>query len=137
MSETQDPNYTAVIGGDCAADGSITLAATDVKTCTITNTFKAPKLTVTKIVDNTGGGTKQLGDFPLFVDGNPVTNGVQITTSSVGTHTVSETAGPQLHRRHRRRLRRQRLHHAGGGRRQDLHHHQHVQGPEAHRAARS
>ena len=71
VSETADPNYTAVIGGDCAPDGTITLAATDVKTCTITNTFKRPKLTVKKLVDNTGGGTKQPGDFPLFVDGTP------------------------------------------------------------------
>jgi hypothetical protein len=93
VSETQDPNYTAVIGGDCAPDGTITLAATDVKTCTITNTFKAPKLTVQKVVDNTGGGTKQPGDFPLFVDGTPVTNNQQITTT-VGPHTVSETVDP-------------------------------------------
>ena len=93
VSETTDPNYTAVIGGDCASDGTITLAATDVKTCTITNTFKAPKLTVQKLVDNTGGGTKQPGDFPLFVDGTPVTNNQQITTT-VGPHTVSETTDP-------------------------------------------
>ena len=93
VSETTDPNYTAVIGGDCASDGTITLAATDVKTCTITNTFKAPKLTVQKVVDNTGGGTKQPGDFPLFVDGTSVTNNQQITPT-VGPHTVSETADP-------------------------------------------
>ena len=30
-------NYSTVIGGDCAADGSVTLAAGDAKTCTITN----------------------------------------------------------------------------------------------------
>src|SRR5207248_151137 len=33
-------DYTAVISGDCASDGTITLAAGDVKTCTITNTKK-------------------------------------------------------------------------------------------------
>jgi hypothetical protein len=93
VSETTDPNYTAVIGGDCAANGSITLAAGDVKTCTITNTFKAPKLTVQKLVNNAGGGTKQPGDFSLFVDGTPVTNNQQITTT-VGPHTVSETTDP-------------------------------------------
>jgi hypothetical protein len=31
-------NYTSVISGDCAGDGTITLAAGDAKTCTITNT---------------------------------------------------------------------------------------------------
>ncbi|MEX0877458.1 MAG: hypothetical protein WDZ40_01180, partial [Candidatus Spechtbacterales bacterium] len=37
-SETSDPGYTASVwGGDCAADGSITLADGDAKTCTITN----------------------------------------------------------------------------------------------------
>ena len=87
-------NYTAgSIGGDCAADGTITLLPGDVKTCTITNTFKAPKLTVQKLVNNAGGGTKQPGDFSLVVDGNPVTNNQQITTT-VGPHTVSETPDP-------------------------------------------
>jgi hypothetical protein len=42
-------NYTTLIGGDCAADGTITLAAGDNKTCTITNTFKTtPAISVTK-----------------------------------------------------------------------------------------
>ncbi|MEX2053944.1 MAG: hypothetical protein WD883_00090, partial [Candidatus Colwellbacteria bacterium] len=37
-SETSDPGYTASVwGGDCAADGSITLVNGDAKTCTITN----------------------------------------------------------------------------------------------------
>ncbi len=37
VSETADSGYTGVFGGDCTADGSITLAAGDSKTCTITN----------------------------------------------------------------------------------------------------
>ena len=94
VSETADPAYTAVISGDCAANGSITLAAGDVKACTITNTFKCDaKLTVTKVVVNTGGGTKVVSDFPLFVDGGAVTSGVQ-NAFSTGAHTVSETADP-------------------------------------------
>ena len=63
VSETTDPDYTAVIGGDCASDGTITLAATDIKTCTITNTFKAPKLTVQKLADNTGGAPSSPATF--------------------------------------------------------------------------
>ena len=95
VSETTDPNYTAVISGDCAANGSITLAANDVKACTITNTFNAPqaKLTVTKVVVNTGGGTKVVADFPLKVDATTVVSGVQ-NTFSTGAHTVSETTDP-------------------------------------------
>lgn len=37
VSETTDSGYTSVIGGDCAADGTITLELGDIKTCTITN----------------------------------------------------------------------------------------------------
>jgi hypothetical protein len=91
VSETSDANYTSAITGDCAANGSVTLAAGDAKACTITNTFKAPKLTVTKVVINNNGGTKQVSDFPLFVDGAGVTSGVQVT-STIGAHTVSETS---------------------------------------------
>jgi hypothetical protein len=82
---------------------------------------------VQKLVDNTGGGTKQPGDFPLFVDGTSVTNNQQITPT-VGPHTVSETADPNYTAV------------IGGdcaangsitlaaGRRQGLHHHQYLQG---------
>ena len=94
MSETQDPDYTAVIGGDCAPDGSITLAATDVKTCTITNTFKAPKLTVTKTVINTGGGTKQpaTSRSSSTATRSPTASADHVDASA--PHTVSETPDP-------------------------------------------
>ena len=93
VSETTDPGYAATIGGDCAADGSVTLNPGDVKACTITNDDIAAKLSVTKIVVNDDGGTKQVADFPLFVDGGPVTSGAE-SALSAGAHTVSETADP-------------------------------------------
>ena len=93
VSETSRFGYTAAIGGDCAVDGSITLNLGDVKTCTFTNDDVAPKLTVTKVVVNDNGGTKQVGDFPLFVDGTRVTSGVQNSVNA-GPHTVSETSSP-------------------------------------------
>jgi len=46
-----------------------------------------PTLTVTKVVD---GGAMLATDFDLFVDGNPVTTGVEATYSA-GAHVVSET----------------------------------------------
>ncbi len=52
-----------------------------------------PTLTVVKIVVNDNGGTKQVSDFPLFIDGSPVVSGAT-TTTTVGAHTVSETADP-------------------------------------------
>ncbi len=42
VSETPDSGYTATISGDCASDGSITLMAGDVKSCTITNNDNVP-----------------------------------------------------------------------------------------------
>lgn len=42
VSETVGSGYTSAIGGDCAADGTITLALGDVKTCTVTNDDIAP-----------------------------------------------------------------------------------------------
>ncbi len=58
-------------------------------TCTITNA-KLPKLTLTKVVTNNDGATKQVADFPLFIDGVGVMSGEQKTVST-GLHTVSET----------------------------------------------
>ncbi len=92
VSEAADAAYTAVIGGDCAANGTITLAAGDDKSCTITNTFKAPKLTVTKSVVNDNGGAAVVADFTLKVNATTVTSGAQ-NTFDAGSYTVSET-GP-------------------------------------------
>src|SRR5207247_5016012 len=58
-TETSDPGYTASAwGGDCAPNGTITLALGDNKTCTITNDDKAPKLILDKTAINDNGGTK-------------------------------------------------------------------------------
>lgn len=42
ISETSHADYTETVGGNCATDGTITLALGDVKTCTITNDDIAP-----------------------------------------------------------------------------------------------
>jgi predicted ribosomally synthesized peptide with SipW-like signal peptide len=47
-------------------------------------------LTVTKTVVNDNGGTKGVGDFPLFVSGYLVTSGVAVNFPA-GSYTVSET----------------------------------------------
>ncbi|MFZ2501215.1 MAG: hypothetical protein WAW88_00890 [Nocardioides sp.] len=53
------------ISGDCAADGSVTVAAGQTKTCTITNDDVAPMLTLIKKVTNNDGGTAVANDFTL------------------------------------------------------------------------
>ena len=62
-------DYTSVIGGDCAADGSITLAAGESRTCTITNgrTAKTGTLKVNKVCMPADDG----GRFDVFVDNTP------------------------------------------------------------------
>lgn len=47
-----------------------------------------------KTVVNTGGGTKVVGDFPLFVNGAPVVSGV-VNSFPAGAYTVTETTDPQ------------------------------------------
>ncbi len=58
-------------------------------TCNVGNDDIAPKLTVTKIIDNNWGGDLEVSDFDLFVDGLAVTSGVEIELDA-GTYTVSE-----------------------------------------------
>jgi len=86
--------YTTVISGDCAPDGTVTLADGDNKVCTITNT-RIPTLTVNKVVVP----VTDTGKFNLQIDGATkaadVSNGgttgqVQVST---GSHTVGEIAG--------------------------------------------
>jgi hypothetical protein len=53
-SETPQAGYTpSVWGGDCAADGTITLLPGDDKTCTITNDDQRATLTLVKTVVTT------------------------------------------------------------------------------------
>ncbi|MFA5070567.1 MAG: NEW3 domain-containing protein [Patescibacteria group bacterium] len=51
VSETNKNGYTGAITGDCAANGSVTLNAGDVKTCTITNDDISGKISGYKLDD--------------------------------------------------------------------------------------
>ncbi len=88
----------AGFGGDCDEQGNVVLTVGQNKTCIVTNVDIAlddvpPNLTVTKVVVNDNGGAKRVSDFSLFVDGNPVSSGVQ-TALTAGTHTVGEALDP-------------------------------------------
>lgn len=102
VSEPTDPGYTATIGGDCAANGTITLALGDVKTCTITNNDIAPVLHLRKTVINDSGGTAVNTAWTLTATGTsglptnlsgstPVDSGA---TFKADTYTLSESGGP-------------------------------------------
>jgi hypothetical protein len=97
-SDTQLDDYTTVIGGDCADDGSVTLAADESKTCTITNTRVAVP-TTTLTVDKECLPADDPGHFDLMIDGETAGTGADVgcggTTGEVkvdpGLHTVDES----------------------------------------------
>jgi uncharacterized repeat protein (TIGR01451 family) len=64
-------------------------------TASATVAISAPKahLTVTKVVVNDNGGTKQAGDFLLFVNGAALESGRAVALS-MGVYTVTETTLP-------------------------------------------
>lgn len=110
VSENGDPaHYTASVwGGDCNADGTITLIADQVATCTITNDDIAPAapapatLHIIKLVVNANSGASIASDFNVNVkfSGINVTGSPQsgtttpgtLYTLSAGTYVVSEIA---------------------------------------------
>ncbi len=76
VSETNLAGYTAGDwGGDCAADGSITLAPGDVKACTITNDDQPAHVILNKVVTKDNGGSAGINDFGLSVGGAEVASG--------------------------------------------------------------
>lgn len=92
VSEANLPGYTSAFSGDCSASGQITLAAGATANCTITNTFvgtttATSTLTINKVVV---GSTRTAAEFPLFLNGMPITGGVA-TTVPAGTFAVTET----------------------------------------------
>ncbi len=86
ITETGPAGYTATYSASCPG-GVVNLGAGDDKTCTVTNTAIAPKLTITKIVS---GGSAQVSDFTLKANQTTLSSGVK-TSLSIGTYTISET----------------------------------------------
>lgn len=98
VTETNQTGYAGVISGDCAANGSVTLAAGDDKHCTITNNDNAPSLTLVKQVVNDNGGTALPTAWTLTATGPTSVSGAGGATSGAtfgaGTYSLSESAGP-------------------------------------------
>jgi hypothetical protein len=82
-------------GGRALAFGGT--VSTDVDTITVPTCGGVPPpapsatLTLVKTVINDDGGSKGVSDFPLFINGSPMTSGVATTTLSPGSYTASET----------------------------------------------
>jgi len=104
VGESLLPGYTFDrFSGDCDSNGDVTVALGQSKTCTLTNSDIAPKLTVIKHVVNDNGGTKAASDFTLRVkkDGADVSDSPaagsetgKIYTLNAGTYVVSENTPP-------------------------------------------
>lgn len=98
-SEVNVSGYLASTwGGDCAANGQVTVTLGESKTCTITNDDAAATLIVIKKVINDHGGLLTAGQFNLKVTGNtpsPATFAGSETGAIValgpGNYNVSET----------------------------------------------
>ena len=79
-------NYSMSLSSNCSGN----ISANEVKFCTITYDDITTTLTVIANVVNNNSGTKQPADFPLFIDGAPVSLGQRVTVTA-GLHTVSAT----------------------------------------------
>lgn len=93
VSETPNVGYAPSYGGDCDAQGNVTLAFGESATCTVTNHDIQPKLTIVTIVTNDSGGTKTAGDFFAAVTGTSVSPSGAIPGSPSGI-AVTLAAGP-------------------------------------------
>lgn len=101
VSAGAQSGYNAAYGGDCAADGTITLAAGNSKTCTVSEDDaqtavqnNIARLTVQTAVINHGhGGTLTPGTMPVFVDGAERASGVQYKYNA-GQHFVTVSSQP-------------------------------------------
>ena len=82
-------NCYDVTDGKTAISNPFTAQGNKKYLCEIGNDDIAPKLTVTKVVNNQWGGTKQVKDFSLFVNGGSVTSGVS-NYFNAGSATVTE-----------------------------------------------
>ena len=96
VSEDALTGYTSTISGDCDGSGSVTLAAGQSKTCTITNDDDAAHLKIVKVVVNDNGGTAIATDWTLYAAGPTPISGAGGAESDVdaGTYTLSEPGGP-------------------------------------------
>jgi uncharacterized repeat protein (TIGR01451 family) len=87
--------YASAWGGDCEADGTITVTAGEAYTCTITNTIQMGELAVMKVLvppDDPGLFDLEIDSTKELTDASHYSSTGWVTVVS-GTHTVGESAG--------------------------------------------
>jgi hypothetical protein len=91
VGELAQAGYSSVITGNCAVNGTITLAAGDNKTCTVTNDDIAPILHLRKLVTNDNGGTAANTAWTLIADGTGSNDVSGITPVDSGASLKADT----------------------------------------------
>jgi hypothetical protein len=99
-TSTDLANYSTVIGGDCASNGSVTVNSGDAKVCSITNTRKSATLTLQKTWVNARSGETATVTSSGFTNnassglststGNNTTAGSSVTVFAGESGTISE-----------------------------------------------
>jgi len=100
LSESGGPSGYAASSWSCVggsqSGSSVTIAANQNVTCTITNDDQPGTLEIKKIVVNDNGGSKAAQDFSYIVNGGSPTafnaNGTSTQTVNAGNYTVTEAA---------------------------------------------
>lgn len=90
IGETGVPGYVASFSGDCDANGQISLAPGESKSCTITNNDLPANITLIKSVINNNGGIATATQFGLRVDGGLVQNNTSVAVTSNAPHSINE-----------------------------------------------
>ena len=102
VTETGGPaGYALTYSGDCDADGDVTLALGQTKTCVLTNDDQQATITVIKNVINDNGGTALASAFTMTINGITAQGGnsfpgaaagVVKTITTFGDYSVTESA---------------------------------------------
>ncbi|MEK7547005.1 MAG: SdrD B-like domain-containing protein [Patescibacteria group bacterium] len=90
-TQTDPTAADSSVGGQADGSYAVDMTSNGNKTQRNFGNYQKAKLTVVKVVTNDNGGNKVVADFPLFINGNPVTSGASNEFVS-GTYTVSETS---------------------------------------------
>lgn len=99
VTETDNSGlYVATFGGECDANGDVTITVGGDHSCAVTNTYTPAELTVDKVLVITTGGVAA-SDFILHINGPgvdmDVTDNIAVADLPAGEYTVTETAtGP-------------------------------------------
>jgi hypothetical protein len=91
VTETGVQGYVASFGGDCDANGDVTVVDGQVKYCTITNDDLPANITLVKrVINNNGGTATAAANWGLRIDGGNVPNNTSVAVTSNGAHVITE-----------------------------------------------